>query len=233
MDRKKMHIMAIGAHIGDAELTCGKTLARHALLGDQITTLAVTAGERGAPSSMSVEDFRKLNIQSAAEFASMLKGQSIVLNYRDGEVPENEDIKFQIGDIIREHKPDVILTHWCHSMHKDHMTVHRVVKDAIFYGALPTIERELPAHYARGPFFAENWEDSHEFIPYIFVDVTEGYELWYEAVQKLWLTNNSPWFKYLEYYDALSKSRGALVHKKRAECFAVGPYDMKQVIPFF
>lgn len=231
MERK--HIMAIGAHIGDAELTCGKTLARHALLGDAVTTVAVTAGERGAPPDMEVEAFRQMNIDSAAEFASMLKGRSVVLNYRDGEVPENEAIKFEIGDLIREHRPDVILTHWNHSMHKDHMAVNRIVKDAVFYGGLPTIERELTAHYSKGPYYAENWEDAHGFVPYIFVDVTEGYELWYEAVQKLWLTNNSPWFKYLEYYDALSRARGALVHRKRAECFAVGPYDMKQVVSSF
>lgn len=233
MERKKLHIMAIGAHIGDAELTCGKTLARHSLLGDKITTLAVTAGERGAPAGTKVEDFRQINVKGAAEFASMLKGQSIVLNYRDGEVPENEGIKFEIADLIREHKPDVILTHWRNSMHKDHSTVHRLVKDAVFYAALPTIERELPAHWSRGPYYAENWEDSHEFVPYIYVDVTEGYDLWHEAVQKLWLTNNSPWFKYLEYYDALSRSKGALIRKQRAECFAVEPYDMKQVLPSF
>ena len=225
--------MAIGAHTGDAQLTCGKTLARHSLLGDRITTLDVTAGERGAPAGMETDAFRLVNLKGAAEFASMLNGQSIVLNHRDGEVPENEDIKFELCDLIRRHKPDVVMTHWSNSMHKDHMTVHRLVNDAIFYAALPTIERELPAHYARGPYYAENWEDSHGFVPYIYVDVTEGYNLWHEAVQKLWLTNNSPWFKYLEYYDALSRSRGALVHRKRAECFAVGPYDMKQVISSF
>lgn len=233
MERKPLNIMAIGAHTGDAQLTCGKTLAKHSLLGDHIITVDVTAGERGAPADKTVGEFREINLRGAAEFASMLKGQSIVLNYRDGEVPENEDIKFELCDIIRKCKPDVVMTHWRHSMHKDHMTVHRLVKDAIFYAALPTIERELPAHYARGPYFAENWEDSHEFVPYIYVDVTEGYDLWYEAVQKLWLTNNSPWFKYLEYYDALSRSRGALAHKKRAECFAVEPYDMKQIISSF
>lgn len=233
MSRNKKHIMVIGAHIGDAQLTCGKTLARHALLGDMITTVDVSAGERGAPPDMKVEDFKQMNINSAAEFAKMLNGQSIVLNYRDGEIPENEEIKFEIGDLIRKEKPDVILTHWSYSMHKDHRIVHRVVKDAMFYGGLRTIERALPAHNAGGPYFAENWEDSHNFVPYIFVDVTEGYELWYEAIQKLWLTNNSPWFKYLEYYDALSRARGALIHKKRAECFMVSPHNMKKVIDSF
>ena len=38
--------MAIGAHIGDVELTSGLVLANQALKGDKIITVALTAGER-------------------------------------------------------------------------------------------------------------------------------------------------------------------------------------------
>jgi LmbE family N-acetylglucosaminyl deacetylase len=233
MERKKLHIMAIGAHVGDVELSSGITLAKHAILGDDITTVALTAGERGAPSSIPVEEFKEMNIDSASQFAKMLGGRSIVLNYRDGEVPENENIKFQICDIIRMYKPDVLITHWKNSIHKDHMTTHRVVVDAHFYAALGTMERSKPAHWAKGPYFAENWEDAQGFEPYVFMDVTEGFELWKSAVRKLWLTENSPWFKYLDYYDALSKARGALIHKDRAETFAIDPSQMRMVLSSF
>src|SRR5699024_9208223 len=104
---------------------------------------------------------------------------------------------------------------------------------AHFYAALQHMERELSAHWAKGPYFAENWEDAHEFNPYIFVDVTEGYELWYDAVRKLWLTENSPWFKYLDYYDALSRTKGALMHKGRGEAFMILPSQIKKTIESF
>ena len=42
-------IMAVGAHTGDAQLTSGMLLARHAQQGDKIITLDLTAGERGTP----------------------------------------------------------------------------------------------------------------------------------------------------------------------------------------
>lgn len=232
MDRKPLHIMAIGAHIGDVELTCGKTLAKHSLLGDRITTVALTAGERGCPPSYTMEDFKKMNIQSAGEFARMLNGQSIVFNYRDGEIPDNEEIRFQICDLIRREKPDVLLTHWKNSMHKDHITTHRVVVDGHFYAALRTMERELPSHWTRGPYFADNWEDAEDFRPYLYVDVTEAMELWREAIKKLWLSTNAT-FKYLEYYDALSRVRGAVVGRERAEVFAVDPIHIKQVVNSF
>ncbi len=230
MERKQKHIMAIGAHIGDAELTCGKTLAKHAKLGDRITTVALTAGERGHPPTIPEAEFRQQNIDSAHAFATMLGGRFILIEgHRDGEIPNDEAIRMQICDVIRREKPDVILTHWSDSLHKDHVTASKVVEDAIFYAALPDIQRQDAAHWANGPYYAENWEDSNGFVPYLFINVTEGYDLWHEAIQKLWLTNNSPWFKYLQYYEGLSQARGALCKAARAECFAVSPYSKKLV----
>ncbi len=42
-------IMAIGGHIGDAELTCGGVLATKALQGWKIVTVATTDGAKGNP----------------------------------------------------------------------------------------------------------------------------------------------------------------------------------------
>jgi len=231
----KKHIMAIGAHIGDAELTCGKTLATHAINGDDITVVAVTAGERGAPPGRDQQEFKDYNIQCAKDFATALGGEFFCLGYPDGEAPDNEELRYAICDLIRVRKPDVVMTHWTHSMHKDHIVTAKAVLDGIFYAALRGFERigpdgnSLPTHWAKGPYYAENWEDATGFEPYIFIDVSKGYDLWYEHIQKLWLTNNSPWFKYLTYYDALSKMRGTLVKKERAECFAVQPHTKRVV----
>ncbi len=51
-------IMAIGGHIGDAELTCGGVLATYALKGYKIITVALTGGERGNPPHLTVEEYR-------------------------------------------------------------------------------------------------------------------------------------------------------------------------------
>jgi len=227
--------MAIGAHIGDAELTCGKTLATHSLRGDMISTVAMTAGERGAPHDMIQSEFSANNIKAAETFAKALGGRFFCMYYPDGEVPDNEEARHRICELIRIHKPDVVLTHWANSLHKDHIVTHRIVNDGVFYAGLRGFScvgpynEDLQPHRVRGPYYAENWEDAAGFEPYVFVNVSEGYDLWHEHVQGLWLTNNSPWFKYLEYYDALSKSRGLLIKKERAECFNVLPHHKRIV----
>lgn len=225
--------MAIGAHIGDMELTAGGVLAKHSVLGDRITTVALTAGEKGNPPSMSVEEYRKQKVEEADTFAQMLGGEAIVLDYKDGELPDNDKVRYEVCDIIRKYKPNILITHWKNSMHKDHALTHRIVLDAQFYAGVPGFIRENPAHFAAGPYFAENWEDNYDFKPYTYVDITEGYELWKKAVSTHWFVTNSKSFKYLEYYDALSRVRGAECRRERAEAFAVDPMSMRRIIDSF
>ena len=226
-DGKKV-LMAIGGHVGDAELTSGGVLATASLRGDQIVTVALTGGERGAPPHISVADYRRQKEDEARAFAEMLGGEAVVFPYVDGELPETDEVKLQLCDVIRQYKPDVLLTHWKNSMHKDHMATHRIVKDAQFFAGLPTMERALPAHYAAGPYYAENWEDAEDFVPYTYVEVTpEGFELWYKAISTHWFAVNSPSFHYRDYYATLMKLRGYLCRKDYAEAFTIEKIDQK------
>ena len=52
-------ILAIGAHIGDMELTAGGLLATAAVQGGRAVTLALTAGEKGAASGVDVSVYRQ------------------------------------------------------------------------------------------------------------------------------------------------------------------------------
>ena len=78
MSNEKKTIMAVGGHVGDAELTCGGVLATYALKGYQIITVALTGGERGNPSHMTVEEYRKQKEAEAQRFAELLGGEAIM-----------------------------------------------------------------------------------------------------------------------------------------------------------
>lgn len=156
MEGKKV-IMAIGGHIGDMELTAGGTLATMALEGHHIITVALTAGERGNPPHLTDKEYRVQKIEEANKFANRLGGESIVFDYLDGELPNNEEVRYQLCDVIRHYKPNVLVTHWSQSMHKDHANTHQIVKDAQFLAGLPALNRKEKAHFAAGPYYAENW----------------------------------------------------------------------------
>lgn len=220
METKKKTIMAIGGHIGDMELSTGGVLATLALQGHSILTVALTPGEKGNPAHLTVAEYRKQKMEEANGFAALLGGRAIVLDTPDGELADNEDNRFALCDIIREMKPNVLLTHWKNSMHKDHEVTHRIVRDAQFYAALPGFERALPAHFAAGPWFAENWEDPIGFRPYRYVEVSdEGFALWERAISLHWFTVHSTSFSYKEYYTHLMSVRGIEARKKRAQAF--------------
>src|SRR5690606_23180284 len=101
---EKLTVLAIGAHVGDVELASGGVLASHSLKGDHIVTLALTAGERGVPVGQDMHEYRKQKMQEAQVFAEMLGGEAIVFDYYDGEVPDNEQIRLEVCDVIRRVK---------------------------------------------------------------------------------------------------------------------------------
>ena len=223
-------ILAVGAHTGDAQLTSGLLLARCAQAGDRIVTLDLTAGERGAPKGMSTEEFRAQNIASAKEFADMLGGVSIVFDTPDGELDYSKELAVKICDVMRKYQVSTVLYHWKNSMHKDHIAASKLTTDAIFYASLPTFERPLPPAPIRRMLYAENWEDSEGFTPYAYFDVSDAFPLWKDAVRKLYLTEHSRDFKYLQYYEGLARMRGALIKKEYGTAFAIDDYAKRIVL---
>lgn len=219
-------ILAIGAHVGDMELTCGGVLASCAVNGGKIATLALTAGEKGTPKGRTVADYRQQKCAEAVAFAERLGGTATVLDYPDGLLPDDDTVRFAVADVIRALKPDLIMTHHEFSMHKDHAMCHRVTKDAWFYAAQPGFVRENPAHFAR-ILFAENWEDATNYKPYLYKELSrEGYALWQDAVR---FVTGSTSFPYYEYYCHLKRLRGIEARKAYAETFMILPEEMRKI----
>ncbi|MBY0010489.1 PIG-L deacetylase family protein [Paenibacillus typhae] len=225
---EKLTVLAIGAHVGDVELASGGVLASHSLKGDRIVTLALTPGERGVPAGQDMKEYRQQKVKEAESFADMLGGEAVVFDYCDGELPDHQQIRMEVCDVIRRVKPDIIITHWKNSMHKDHALTHHIVGDARFFASLSSFERELPAHFAAKLYYSENWEDAVDFVPYVYVDFDQAaYDLWIEALSRHWFVTNSKSFKYMDYYKALAVVRGCEARKTYAEAFMVPAETMK------
>lgn len=214
-------ILCIGGHVGDLELTAGAVMASNAVDGGENFTLALTAGERGNPPHISVADYRKQKIQEAEAFASMVNGKAYVLDYPDAELPNNEQVRYEVANYIRKICPDIIITHWKSEMHKDHNNTHYIVTEAAGMAPLDCDRLEGERCPNIPVYYAENWEDSSDFQPYIYVDVTRGYDLWCKALHTHWIVMNSTSFPYYDYYTTLARLRGCLNKTKYAMAFDV------------
>ncbi len=215
-------VMVIGAHAADAELMGGAAVLAHHRLGWRSVLVHMTLGEKGSR-TLSAEEYM-VQKRDEAERAAAILGSSIeILPYLDGELPIDDEVQWRIADLIRKHRPDVILTHWKGSIHSDHTNTYENVLASLFFAGLRTFVREYPNHYPRAIYFAENWEDEENFVPDTYLDVSADWETYVQAVSSYALiAGPNPPFRYLQWYDGASRARGAERHMDRA--VALMPY---------
>lgn len=218
----KVDILSIGAHAGDAEIASGIALAHRVNAGGSVAMLHLTLGEKGNL-RMSPAEYAALKRQEAQAAADVLGAQVYFLPYEDGLLPVNDEVKFAIAGVIRECRPEVIVTHHCASIHKDHVNCHLNVGDAVFYAAVDGFDIPGEKHFARTVYYAENWEDRDGFVPHAILDVTEAdIALWREMVGRYSLFRGEVIsFPYVEYYEKLARVRGIENYTPYAVAFGV------------
>lgn len=218
-------IIAIAAHPGDAFFAMGAPVALQVHLGGHGTFLSLSLGEKGS-SSIAPAQYGALQRQASERAAEMLGARAVFLDYRDGEIPASDEAKFAVCDLIRDHKPGVVLTHWRGSWHKDHKACYEIVNDAVFYAALPAIVRKQAAHTVREVFFADNWEDATDFTADTYLDIAPVADRWFEAcsVFPMWRGENG--FRYNDYYRSLAVERGCLSNAKYAVALMSSPEQL-------
>jgi LmbE family N-acetylglucosaminyl deacetylase len=226
-------ILAIGAHCGDVEVTCGSVLAKHRKLGDRVTILHLTLGEGGNP-NMSPQVYGEQKRREAEAAAKLIGAEPLFAPYRDGELPNTEEARRYVANVIRQVKPTHIITHWRNSIHKDHATTHVIVNDALLLASLESVVTSHPRHRGvRAIYYAENWEDPDSFKPYLYVDVSNELNDWKEAVtQYQFIKGGISSFPYLDYYEALARVRGAEAGTRYAVAFDVDPFEKKRTVEF-
>ncbi len=224
-------ILAIGAHAGDMEVSCGMVLAKHAHRGSQIALLHLTLGEGGNP-ALSPQAYGAQKKREAESVAKAIGAQVVFGPYKDGELPNNEEARRYVAEVIRQVKPSHIITHWKQSIHPDHASTYAIVNDAILLASLEGVVTAHSRHRGvKGVYFTENWEDREAYSPYVYVDVSDELESW-----KTWIVNYEfikggiSSFPYLDYYAALARVRGAEAGKQYAVTFAIDPFEKKRIV---
>lgn len=212
---KPTNIMSIAAHPGDAFFAMGAPVAVATHFGGQGSLLSLSLGEKGS-STIPPAQYGPAQCEAAQKAAAAIGATAEFLHYPDGEVPVNDEAKFAVCDFIRQYKPEVIVTHWRGSWHKDHQACYDIVQDAIFYAGVPSIARKLPPHSVRKLFFDDNWEDAAGFVPDTYLDITPVFQSWMNACAIFPMWRGETGFRYNDYYGSLAVARGCVSNFKQA-----------------
>lgn len=212
-------VLAVGGHIGDMDLTAGPTLARVTGEGGRAIIVALTYGERGHP-RLTPEEYQVQKIAEGQAFAAGIGAEFHVFDYSDGFLPDNDEVAEQLATLIRQTKPNTLIAHWKHSIHRDHEHASAIAERARFLASLPG-DHELPRHGIRQFLYAENWEDAEGFVPNVSVPIPDqAFDRWLAAISgQAFARGETYGFRYIDYYTALMTVRGCLAGHPRAAGF--------------
>lgn len=142
---EKKRILVILAHPDDPEFFMGATLARWGALGHEIRYCLLTTGQKGSQDvNQKPEVLASLRKEEQQNAANTLKVKSVeFLDYVDGEVVPDLEMRKKIVRVIRRHKPQIVVSSDPLNFfpgdnrvnHPDHRAAGQAVLDAVFPAA--------------------------------------------------------------------------------------------------
>jgi len=167
----KMRIVAFIAH-PDHELFFSGTVIKHAKRGDEVYIVSISPGEMGHP-TIPPEELAKIRIKELEEAAKIEGVKEVrVLNFKDTEIFNTPELRMKIAEIIRELKPDIVITHWPNDCASDLRNTGQAVIDACLLAYLGAFKTKHPPHMVKKIYTFEVESTSIDFEPDIFIDIT-------------------------------------------------------------
>lgn len=120
---KNKKYLAIGAHFDDIEIGAGGFIARERAIGNAVKAVIVANGDYDSLYGQKIRTKQVANSEGAEamKHIGLLNKDIICLRYPETGVPHNKEIICKIERIINDFNPDIILTHWVHDSHQDHI----------------------------------------------------------------------------------------------------------------
>jgi LmbE family N-acetylglucosaminyl deacetylase len=203
---RKLKILMVCAHPGDAFDDSGGTLCHHAERGDSVTVCIITNGarshaamftdEKRKPSGERNEELAKATVEEIGAYKIkeiIAAGKELGIedirffHEEDDILLVNEATIMKVANLIREIKPDILITH--HPLTDGGwLTTHPIIGQITLLGneaagARWTRDEKIPPHQVSQVFFigtinGKPWHTSHIFHSQwgIYVDVSDVIE---------------------------------------------------------
>lgn len=213
-----MNILAIVAHMDDAETHCGGVLRKYIEAGHKVYILLTSNGNKGT-FTLSKEETTKLRQEEQRSACKILGAEEpLFLNYEDNMMEESSEFILDLINEIRKVNPSVIFTHWLNDGSNDHrVTANAIVRSMISLRFKNMPVEALPMEEMPSLFFFDS-DGGVDFLPEIYIDITDVMDIKIRAfLEHKSQTEYDP--RYLEDVILLSKFRGFQAGYEYAECF--------------
>lgn len=184
---KEIRILGIGAHAADVFGRAGGTLARYIQMGHKASVVALAYGERGEAQDLwgkkgiSLDEVKKIKAEEARAAAEVLKVDLRLLDFDDNPIIMDRERLYTLVDIIREVKPQIVLTHWIDDWGNwDHATTAEWTVKAVWSASRLGVQTKHPAHKVKEVYMfmpSGLTDDMVQFRPDILIDISDTMEI--------------------------------------------------------
>jgi LmbE family N-acetylglucosaminyl deacetylase len=136
-----MRVACIHAHPDDAEILAGGTLALLAALGHHLTIVTMTAGDCGSTRA-GVDEISAIRKAEAATSAGLIGARYQCAEFRDLAIFDDDLSRRRVTGLLRELRPEVVITASPSDYLCDHETTSKLVRDACFAASVPNYSSE-------------------------------------------------------------------------------------------
>jgi len=180
---RPLRVLAVGAHPDDLEIICGGTLARFAREGHDVVMCNVTTGNRGS-FVHTAEEIARIRLGEARRAAEVIGAEHVTLGLSDTEVnAADPEQKRLVIDLVRETRPDVVITHYPQDYMGDHDETSKLVFQCSFHATLPLVETGRPYHPVVAPIYYMDTVFGVGFAPTEYVDVSDVIDVKTKALE--------------------------------------------------
>jgi LmbE family N-acetylglucosaminyl deacetylase len=133
--------LVVGAHPDDADFGAGGLVALWASKGCEVTVVCVTDGQQGGfDDDVPREDVPRIRREEQQAAAAALGAKECVfLGRQDGAVEVDQDLRRDLARVIRERRPQAVVTHapernyrFVYLYHPDHLATGAAVLAAVY-----------------------------------------------------------------------------------------------------
>ncbi len=234
MSSVKPTVLAICAHPDDAEFRCAGTLLLLAKAGWDVHIATLTPGDCGS-AVLQPNEIAAIRRQEAVNAAARIGGTYHCLGGQDLKVFDDDVMRAATIAVVREVRPEVIITHFPVDYMPDHDTASAVARCAAFTASiknyvtgpaasLPPVDGPIALYYF-GPLGNVDWFGNTVKSEF-YVDITSVIEDKAEALgchnsQREWLRVQHGMDQYIEEMRRMDKEAGEVAGVTYAEGFTM------------